>query len=119
MWSNIATWEKAHANRTRLLNKFRLWLARSKAKFDNFLCPSTPSLNQTSLIEHIRYEGIARARLVIMFEVFYLQSEGKRPSTPNLQPIVVDRQTNSTTRLRVIAMTDGIHQSFAKRNQGE
>ncbi len=85
---DIPARQKTHADRSRLLNELRLRVPRPDAQLDDLLCAAPPPLEQASPVENVGDQRIARARRMIVLEVFNAQTERQRVFAPNFKPVL-------------------------------
>jgi hypothetical protein len=83
-------------------------------QFDDLLRSAAPSLNQSTLVEHLSNQWIPRARKMVTLKIRYREAKRERAVAPDLKAVVVDCQTDRSSDQRVVAMAKGVDKGFAE-----
>jgi hypothetical protein len=88
--------QKPNTHRSANLQELRLWMTCTQTQFNNSLCTTSPSFNQSSPIEDLCDQWVSRSRQMFSLQVLNFHAEGKRTGTPYLKAIIVNSQAHCT-----------------------
>src|SRR5579883_1498153 len=114
VWRDVAAGQEAHTHRAGLLDELRLGVSCLDTQLDDLLRAAAPSFHKAPPIEGFRDERIPRPGQVVPLQVIDTQPKRQSAVAPDLQAIIIDRQTHRTPRNRIVAVAESVHERFTQ-----
>ena len=117
--SDVTPGQELDSHCATLFEELGLRMTCPDAELDDLLCAPAPALNQSTTEENLCHQRIARPREVFAFEVFDRGAERQGAIAPDFQAIIEYGQAHAATRVGVVAVTEGVDESFPESFEGK